>query len=423
MSLIVSCSKCGKKYKVGDDKAGKKIKCTGCNSIILIPSRGAIEVLPAEEADPWDLAPPDDSDADSQLGLPPRAGSRTAAPRPSRPSKRGGGIPTWIKVLLIVFSGLGGITLLACGGCYFVAKKVETNVREQAKEATRDFHSKTLTEARTGFQTKLLRRETSKGAVVDAPTNVFRTVRYEATAGQLAAYVSPDPQDGKKHPAIIWIAGGDCNSLGNVWKEAEASNDQTAAAYRKAGIVMMFPSLRGGDGNPGVKEGFFGEVDDVLAAATFLAKESYVDPDRIYLGGHSTGGTLALLVAESTDRFRAVFSFGPAHDVSGYGAEYLPFDMSNPKEIQYRSPGRWLGMVQSPTFVLEGTDQGNIESLQAMDQSSTNSKVRFFAVLGASHFNILAPANRLIAQKILRDEGPVSDLKFSAEELNSLFSQ
>ena len=28
----------------------------------------------------------------------------------------------------------------------------------------------------------------------------------------------------------------------------------------------------------------------------------------IYLGGHSTGGTLVLLVSECTDRFRAIFS-------------------------------------------------------------------------------------------------------------------
>ena len=41
---------------------------------------------------------------------------------------------------------------------------------------------------------------------------------------------------------------------------------------------MMFPSLRGGNDNPGAKEGFLGEVDDVIAAADFLAKQPYVDP-------------------------------------------------------------------------------------------------------------------------------------------------
>jgi dipeptidyl aminopeptidase/acylaminoacyl peptidase len=55
---------------------------------------------------------------------------------------------------------------------------------------------------------------------------------------------------------------------------------------------------------------------------------------RIYLGGHSTGGTLALLVAESSDRFRSVFAFGPTDDIRGYGQENLPFPISNRKEAE-----------------------------------------------------------------------------------------
>lgn len=46
---------------------------------------------------------------------------------------------------------------------------------------------------------------------------------------------------------------------------AAPSNDQSASAFRTKGIPMMFPSLRGGNDNPGVQESFFGEVDDVLA--------------------------------------------------------------------------------------------------------------------------------------------------------------
>ena len=80
---------------------------------------------------------------------------------------------------------------------------------------------------------------------------------------------------------------------------------------------MMYPSLRGGNNNPGHMESFFGEVDDVLAARALLAKLPYVDPERIYLGGHSTGGTLALLVAECSGAFRGVFAFGPVYGPPG----------------------------------------------------------------------------------------------------------
>lgn len=285
--------------------------------------------------------------------------------------------------------------------------------------------TQSLSEARKGFQTKLLRRESANEPVPEPPSDVFRVVRYDSAVGPLAAYLSPNPADGKKHPAIVWITGGDCNTIGEVWTEAPASNDQTAAAYRQAGIVMMFPSLRGGNENPGVREGFFGEVDDVIAAADFLAKQEYVDPARIYLGGHSTGGTLVLLVAECTDRFRAIFSFGPADDIAGYGSEMLPFSLSyaNIRESELRSPGRWLASIKSPTFVFEGTVQANTSSLEAMAESKTNPQVQFFAVRGANHFNILAPTNQYIAQRILRDNGPECNLSFTKAKLSEPFAK
>lgn len=282
-----------------------------------------------------------------------------------------------------------------------------------------------LGEARRGFKTTLVPSRDAKEAVEQAPASVFRTLKYPASSGELAAYLSPDPGDGRKHPAILWITGGDCNSIGDVWTPSRPDNDQTAAAFRQAGVVMMFASLRGGNDNPGVKEGFLGEVDDVLAAEKYLEKQPYVDPARIYLGGHSTGGTLALLVAESSNRFHAVFSFGPVDDVRGYGADsgFLPFDLSNDKEVELRSPGYWLSSIQSPVWVMEGTRQGNSGPLRAMARSNTNPKAHFLAIEGATHFSTLAPTNALLAQKILHDSGATSNISLSEDELNRNFAQ
>jgi acetyl esterase/lipase len=277
-----------------------------------------------------------------------------------------------------------------------------------------------LPEARQGFQTVIVRKESAEFPLPEPPPRLFRKVQYVSPAGKLGAYLSPNPGDGKKHPAILWITGGDCNTVDDsIWKPAPRDNDQTASAFREAGILMMFPSLRGGNDNPGVREGFFGEVDDVLAAADYLARVDYVDPRRIYLGGHSTGGTLVLLVAASTDRLRAVFSFGPVEDVHGYGRQYCPFNPSNPREYALRSPGRWLHSVKCPTFVFEGTEEpGNLRSLQALAAASHNPLVHTYPVRGANHFSILYPVTRLIARKVLRDEGPATNLAFTEEELS-----
>ncbi|WP_439628018.1 alpha/beta hydrolase family protein [Gemmata sp.] len=274
-----------------------------------------------------------------------------------------------------------------------------------------------LAEARKGFVTRLARQSKANEPVPTPPAWAYKKVEYDSPVGKLAAYVTPNPKDGYKRPAIIWITGGHCNTIGDVWEAAPPSSDETAAQYRKAGLVMMFPSLRGGNTNPGTQENFYGEVDDVLAAADYLAKQDHVDPKRIYLGGHSTGGTLAMLVAEYSPRFRAVFSFGPAHDISGYPGEFVQaVNLSDRKEVDLRSPGKWLHSIQSPTFVFEGAG-GNVQSLETMASTCTNPKGHFFTVKGANHFNVLAPVNALIAQKILKDTPDECNIAFTEAEL------
>ena len=274
-----------------------------------------------------------------------------------------------------------------------------------------------LAEARKGFKTKIV-REAERYPLDVPPANApFELVRYDAPPGKLAAYVTKAPKDGKKHPAIVWITGGDNNSIGDVWTAAPPDNDQTAAAYREAGIVMMFPSQRGGNDNPGKREGFLGEVEDVLAAADYLAAQPHVDKDRVYLGGHSTGGTLVLLVAEASDRFRAVFSFGPVADIRFYGPDFIFCDPDESQGIELRSPVYWLDSVRSPLFVLEGTDGGNADQLKLMRKQTDNPQVHFYEVAGVDHFAILAPVNALLAQKIMAGE-PIS---VGRDEVQRLF--
>jgi acetyl esterase/lipase len=299
------------------------------------------------------------------------------------------------------------------------AQPVKPVVQQPAKIAT-------LTEARKGFKSKFVADGAAKDPIPDPPAGLFKVVKYESSAGKFPAYLTPDPKDGKKHPAIIWITGGDCNSIGDsCFQPGPPSNDQSASAFREAGIIMMFPSLRGGNENPGPKEGFLGEVDDVIAATRYLCKQDYVDPGRIYLGGHSTGGTLAMLVAECSDRYRAVFAFGPLESVADYGPEYLPFDTTKRDEIDLRSPGQWLDSIKNPTFAFEGTvkTRSNIGPLEAMAAISNNSQIRFLRVAKADHFSVLAPTTRLIAAKILRDDGPICNLTFSEAEVAKPFKK
>ncbi len=67
--------------------------------------------------------------------------------------------------------------------------------------------------------------------------------------------------------------------------------------------------------------------------------------------------------------------------------------------------------------------QGNIDSPKQMATSNSNPKVQFFEVKGGNHFNILVPLNRLLAQKILQDNGRACNITLSDEEIRKVIGK
>lgn len=265
-----------------------------------------------------------------------------------------------------------------------------------------------------GFRTALARPPEPVPPLPNPPAKLFVRSNYPAvTSTEAPAFVTPDPRDGRKHPAIVWITGGDPSALSDFWTPGPDSNDQSARAFREAGVVMMFPTLRGNMQHGGNREQFLGEVLDVLAAADHLARLPYVDTSRIYLGGHSTGGTLALLAAETSDRFAGVFAFGPVADIDRYraGLVHLTFEGQDPRERTLRSPVHWLAGIAAPTYVIEGTG-GNIEDLETLCGASRNPFLVCIPVAGETHFSVLAKVTRVIAARIaMTSEGIPFTLK------------
>ncbi|WP_442508643.1 alpha/beta hydrolase family protein [Novipirellula sp. SH528] len=274
-------------------------------------------------------------------------------------------------------------------------------------------------DARRAFKTHLVRQEKTNEAVPTPPSQLFEVVQFDSPVGKLAAYLSRPQDAGGKQPAIIWVFGGFDNSIGETaWEDAAPDNDQSASAFRESGIVMMYPSFRGGNENPGFRECCYGEVEDVIAAAEYLAKQDFVDPNRIYLGGHSTGGTLVIVAAAASDRFRAVFSFGAIDEIISYSSEPIPFDYKDKQELRMRSPVHWLSSIKVPTFVFEGSSPGgNLYSLYELKRASKNPLVQFHPVKGKDHFSVLAPMTKLIAEKIVLDTGPQNSIEFSSGEI------
>ena len=252
----------------------------------------------------------------------------------------------------------------------------------------------------------------------EPPAGDLEKVTYDAPLGKNVAYVTP-VKPGARRPAIIWIHGGFNFGIdGNMWEPSPRENDQSAAGYRKAGIAEMYPALRGTSGNPGHPECFLGEVDDVLAAAEFLAKRADVDPDRIYLGGHSTGGLMVLLAAASTPRFRTVFSFGPVADPRQYGKSSCEPQDPPDNEAFPRSAIEWLHEIVTPTYVIDG-EKGNAGVFPMMRKRIGRAPITFLTIPGADHFSALGPGNDVVAKAILADTGAKPGIHLTAEAIQA----
>jgi acetyl esterase/lipase len=267
----------------------------------------------------------------------------------------------------------------------------------------------TLRDARARRAADVVTRMVDKTIPSQPSDERFALIHYPAPLGSNLAYIARPPA--AKSPALVWVHGSIYGRLDDV---------PDIRAFGDAAIVLMFPGTRGWNGNPGYHEGFYGEVDDVLAAADYLATQDFVDPQRIYLGGHSTGGTLALLTAESSPRFRAVFALGPSSNVRRYDAGHRPpIAWWDQRGFDLRSPINWLASIGSPAFVFEGENRpSNAGDVRELAQASHNPFAHFYLVTGEDHASALAPVVTMIAAAIAGDTGPRSNVTFKGPALS-----
>jgi len=143
--------------------------------------------------------------------------------------------------------------------------------------------------ARKHFQTKLLRVGPSpqKWNEITPPSGVTEVV-YSSGPLKLKAWLSRPEAARRKYPAVLFLHGGHSFSMGD-WEMSQP--------FREAGFVVMSPMLRAENGQAGTFSMYYDEVTDVVAAAEYLRHVPYVDPKRIYVAGHSVGGTMTMLSA------------------------------------------------------------------------------------------------------------------------------
>lgn len=181
-----------------------------------------------------------------------------------------------------------------------------------------------------------------------------KEITYKSGELKLKAWVKPPDAQNKKDglkPAVLYLHGGFALSSED-WDQCKP--------FRDAGFVTMTPALRAENGQAGSFTLFYDEVDDVVAAAEALAATPGVDPNRIFVAGHSAGGTLAMLAAMTSKRFKGCVSFSGSPDQKVFvqlGEVEPPFDADNQTELMMRSPLAFPKSFNCPARLYWGQDE------------------------------------------------------------------
>jgi dipeptidyl aminopeptidase/acylaminoacyl peptidase len=207
-------------------------------------------------------------------------------------------------------------------------------------------------------------------------------IEFPTTGGQSAfgLYYAPTNPDfagtiGEKPPLVVMSHGGPTSS-------ATTALQLEIDAFTSRGFAVVDVNYRGstGHGREYMRslDGMWGinDVDDCIAAATYLVARGDADPDRLAIRGASAGGysTLAALT------FRDVFAAGASHygvaDVEGlarfthkFESHYLDRLIAPyPDGVELyheRSPIYHVDRLRRPLIVLQGADDMVVPIAQA----------------------------------------------------------
>jgi dienelactone hydrolase len=228
--------------------------------------------------------------------------------------------------------------------------------------------------ARKSFRTNLLQKGPAPDdyrPLGDAPG--ARKVLYPGGPNGsigLVAWISEDQPSNRKKPGIVFLHGGNSTGEGH-WLLMKP--------YVEAGYVTMLPSMRGENGQPGNFSGFYDEVDDVLAAVRYLEAQPGVDKDRIFLAGHSIGGTLSMLAA-LVYPFRATVAMAGNPDAWRFFSRFsqdIRFDVSDPREFVMRSAACFAPSLKCPMLMTRGTEEGQFNERHQLFMSRVRDAGQF----------------------------------------------
>lgn len=194
-----------------------------------------------------------------------------------------------------------------------------------------------------------------------------RLIQSSFDGKQIHAFVTLPPgfTPSRKYPLILEIHGGPNAAWGGHF-------DYEKQLLAAQGYVVLLVNPRGSTGygqafTDEIERRFPGPGDtaDLLSAVDDLAKEPWIDQERLYVSGGSGGGTLTAWLIGHTDRFRAAAAYYMVSDWTSLGltndmprrwtySTFKAYPWEDHELYWQNSPLRMVGEVKTPTLVMVG---------------------------------------------------------------------
>jgi len=281
---------------------------------------------------------------------------------------------------------VGVLVLLAASACDRSPPEPQSTPSARPVEPMRE---RSYLERLSEFHTKLVQSGPSPQPYEhETPPAGVNEVKYRSGSLELKAWVAfpPSKGAGQKSPAIVYFHGGFAFGTGDF---------EDARPFLDAGLIVMCPTLRGENGNPGAFEMYLGEVEDAKAAVAWLAANERVDPAHVYAFGHSAGGIISALLSLHDVPLRHSGSSGGLYGTAlfDYMKDSVPFSMQDPAEKQLRVLVGNMKWMRRPHYAYVGSEDRLQDVAAGTGEGATQPFIKIATTAG-DHQTSLPPAVR-----------------------------
>lgn len=384
MTIKVECPECDKRHLLPDTAAGKKFRCKQCEAVITVPTD--------------DYADTDD-DFEEEPVVRRRAPAKKSKGKKSKSSKSTSVWSTplpWIAIGGGGFLAIGLLVVLMTGGSrptnnFAPPTGTPVAVPVHSSAPMHGSPNPAPTAVDAGSPNSLFSvsqipvpsfPELGAPRVLQ-PSGVrmwFVKLPPSSTPGQSMAFrVYLPPTDAPEHsiPCVLVAPAGSNLLVGNDM-DADDYHKETLP-YAEAGMAVIFYSLDGGLADMQnatdaqfkaaynqFRTAFAGVVNGRNALEYALTKMPQVDPKKIYTAGHSSAGTVSLLMSEHEPRLAGAIAYAPCSDVEARLAQgtsdptmqrILPNLLNFVKQS---SPKTHVAKVGCPLFLFHAMDDSNV---------------------------------------------------------------